>query len=107
MLQPPKFGDVAAPQSLGDHVSIGPDAVVRAASIGSCVRIGAKCVIGERCIIKDCVEIAPESVVPADCVLAPFTRWGGSPARMLDQLPDSYGKRVEFDAEALFAQLIK
>ena len=93
------------PMTIGDFVHFGSNAVVRAASIGSCVRIGEKAVLGERCILKDCCEVLPGAVIPADTVVAPYTRWGGNPAKMEGHLHESFSKMVEWEAEDLFAQL--
>lgn len=97
----------AIPMTLGDHVVIGEGSVVRASSIASCVVVGRNCVLGERCIVKECVEIADGSVVASDQVLVAFSRWEGSPAHRVGMLHESFGKRVEFQAEHRFNEFIK
>jgi dynactin-5 len=91
--------------TIGKHVSIGAKSTVRSSSIGSSVIVGSNCVLGERSILKDCCEILPNSIVANDQVIPPFTRWGGDPCCLIERLPESFGKRVEFDAEELFLVL--
>ena len=79
---------------------------MRAASIGSCVRIGAGVVLGERTILKDCCEILPNSVVPPGTVIAPYTCWGGNPCKMLRTIVESFPKLVEWEAEERFSLLV-
>lgn len=109
VLHPPSssfaWGIGFLPLTVGDFVSFGEGCVVRAASVGSCVRVGANVVLGERCILRDNCEVVADSVVPPDTVLAPFTRWGGNPCRMLAALPDSASRTFEFAAEELYASL--
>ena len=40
-------------------------------------------------MIKDCVVIDEGAVLRDDMVLPPFTRWGGSPAKLVEELPES------------------
>ena len=44
---------------------------------------------GRRCVIKDCVIVDEGAVVTDDTVMPPFTRWAGSPARIVEELPES------------------
>lgn len=109
VLHPPSnvfsWGVGFLPLTMGDHVWLGEEAVVRAASIGSCVRVGARAELGERCIVKDCCWILEGTVVPPDTVLAPYTCWGGSPARLLRTLPESFARIQEWELEQNFAEL--
>ena len=57
------------PMTIGDHVYIGEDSVVNAASIGSYVYIGKDCVIGKHCVLKDCCCITDGSVLPQEPLL--------------------------------------
>lgn len=93
--------------SIGDFVTIGEQSIIYASSIGSSVIIGNNCILGQRCIVKDCVEIADGSVVAADQVLVSFSKWAGSPAHRVGMLHESFGKRVEFEAEHRFSEFIK
>lgn len=93
------------PMTVGDFVVFGEDCVVRAASIGSCVNVAARCVLGERCIVRDCVQILEGSVVPPDTVLPPFTCWQGNPAKLVSALPESTVKTMEWKAELAYEQL--
>ncbi|TRY90756.1 hypothetical protein DNTS_004518 [Danionella cerebrum] len=58
VIRPPfkKFSKGVAffPLHIGDHVFIEEDCVINAAQIGSYVHIGKNCVIGRRCVLKDC-----------------------------------------------------
>eukprot|EP00656_Telonema_subtile_P007112 TRINITY_DN13328_c0_g1_i2.p1 TRINITY_DN13328_c0_g1~~TRINITY_DN13328_c0_g1_i2.p1 ORF type:complete len:121 (-),score=30.61 TRINITY_DN13328_c0_g1_i2:248-610(-) len=80
---------------IGNHVMIGQDCVVSALSIGSFVHIGDGSVVSARCILKDCCRIAPGSVLPPDTVVPPFAYFGGVPARMIAELPDSFESRMK------------
>jgi dynactin-5 len=105
LLHPPSYGAGFLPLTVGEFVWLGEDAVVRAASIGSCVRVGLKAVLGERCIVKDCCWIMDGAVVPPDTVLAPYTCWAGSPAKLVRTLPESFGRTQEWELEQNFADL--
>uniref|UniRef100_H2Z0P8 Dynactin subunit 5 n=1 Tax=Ciona savignyi TaxID=51511 RepID=H2Z0P8_CIOSA len=93
VIRPPfkKFSKGAAffPCVIGDHVYIDEGSVVNAAQIGSYVHIGKNCVIGRRCVLKDCCQIADNTVVPPETVVPPFKLFSGSPAKCVDDLPES------------------
>lgn len=76
------------PMTIGDHVFIGEDSVVNAASIGSYVYIGKDCVIGKHCVLKDCCCITDGSVLPQGTVVASFAVYEGSPALLKEELPE-------------------
>jgi len=61
---------------------------VNAASVGSYVYIGANCVIGRRCILKDCCYIEDGTVLAPETVVPCFARFGGSPGRLVQELPE-------------------
>jgi len=77
------------PCMIGDHVYIGEGSVISSAQIGSYVHIGRNVVIGQRCVLKDCCQIADNSVLPPDTVVANFSLYAGSPARLVQDLPES------------------
>eukprot|EP00053_Salpingoeca_punica_P004697 m.50435 g.50435 ORF g.50435 m.50435 type:complete len:190 (+) comp12905_c0_seq3:43-612(+) len=76
------------PITIGDFVTIEEGCVISAAQIGQHVHIGKNCIIGRRCILKDCCKIEDNTVLPPDTVVPPFTVYGGSPGRMLGELPE-------------------
>ena len=43
---------------------------------------------GRRCVLKDCCMIEDGAVLPAETVVSSFTRYGGSPARVVADLPE-------------------
>ena len=89
-----KGGIVIPKIAIGSHVYIGQDCVVSALSIGSFVHIGDGAVVSQRCILKDCCQIAPGAIVPPDTVVPPYTYWAGVPARLTRELPDSTEARM-------------
>ncbi len=76
------------PLQIGDHVFIGEGSVINAAVINSYVYIGKNVVIGRRCVLKDCCMIEDNTVVPPETVVPTFTRYGGSPAAKVGELPE-------------------
>lgn len=50
-----------------------------AAEIGAFVHIGHNSVIGRSVIMKSCVQVLPNTVVPHDAVIPPFSIVGGNP----------------------------
>ncbi|GAA5858867.1 hypothetical protein JCM8547_007134 [Rhodosporidiobolus lusitaniae] len=91
------------PMKIGDHVSIGANSVVEAASIGTGVEIGKNCIIGPLVILKDYSRIADNSVVGAGTIIPSLTEWAGSPARPVSQLAESTPELVEAKAKAAYA----
>ncbi|KAJ1943580.1 hypothetical protein FBU59_002868 [Linderina macrospora] len=95
------------PMKIGDHVDIGANTIVEAASIGSHVRIGKNCVIGRFAIIKDCCEIedgtviAPNTVIPSFSVVA-----NGPPAKIVAQLPESIQDVIEAQSKDKYARFV-
>ncbi|VDK49444.1 unnamed protein product [Anisakis simplex] len=67
------------PVHIGDHVFIENDCVIMAAQIGAYVHIGHDAVVGRSVILKDCVQVLPNTVVSPDAVIPPFSIVGGNP----------------------------
>uniref|UniRef100_A0A8D8TC28 Dynactin subunit 5 n=1 Tax=Cacopsylla melanoneura TaxID=428564 RepID=A0A8D8TC28_9HEMI len=92
VIRPPfkKFAKGVAffPLQMGDHVFIDENTVVNAASVGSYVYIGKNVVVGRRSILKDCCYIADNSVIPPETTVPSFTKYSGSPAAPVDELPE-------------------
>ncbi|KAL2170375.1 hypothetical protein VTG60DRAFT_4961 [Thermothelomyces hinnuleus] len=88
------------PLRMGDHVFVGPGAVVQAASIGSHVHIGSQAVIGEFAIIKDYVRILDGTVVPPNMVIPSFSIVAGQPARLIGEVPE--GGHEAFELRDLY-----
>ncbi|GAA6021725.1 hypothetical protein JCM10207_008556 [Rhodosporidiobolus poonsookiae] len=91
------------PMKIGDYVTIGAGSVVEAASIGTGVEIGRNCIIGPLAILKDYSKIEDGAVVGAGTIVPSLTRWGGSPARPIDQLAESTPELVEAKAKAAYS----
>ncbi|KAJ1999530.1 hypothetical protein H4R26_005023 [Coemansia thaxteri] len=95
------------PLKIGDHVEIGRNSIIEAASIGSYVRIGANCVIGRFTIIKDCciiedgTVVAPNSVIPSFSLLS-----AGPPAKISAQLPESIQDVIEAQSKDKYAKFV-
>ncbi|XP_075251469.1 dynactin subunit 5-like [Convolutriloba macropyga] len=77
------------PVQIGDCVYVEEDVILQATSVGSYVHIGKGSVIGKRAKLGDCSAILPGSYVPPDTVVPTFAIFGGSPARWVDDLPET------------------
>lgn len=87
---------------VGSYTYIGPDSKIEAAIVGSCVYAGKNVCIGRFAIIKDCVVIEDGTVVPPFAVIPPFSRIAGTPARVVDRLPDSAPEVMELFARKYY-----
>ncbi|KAJ9144922.1 Dynactin Arp1 p25 subunit (RO12) [Pleurostoma richardsiae] len=88
------------PLRIGDHVFVGPESVVQAASIGNHVHIGQSVVIGEFAIIKDYVRIIDGCVIPQNMVIPSFSIVAGQPARIIGEIPE--GGHEAFELRDLY-----
>jgi len=83
------------PMKIGDHVHIGSNSVVEAATIGNHVQIGKNCIIGKFTIIKDCAKIADNTVIPPNTVVPALALFAGSPGQFVEDLPESTQELVD------------
>ena len=67
------------PMKLGDHIYIGSGTIIEAANIGSYVSIGSNVQIGKFAIIKDCVRIEDDTVIPPNATIPSFSIVSGKP----------------------------
>ncbi|KAK2612370.1 hypothetical protein QQS21_001634 [Conoideocrella luteorostrata] len=88
------------PLRLGDHVFIGQNTVVQAATVGNHVSIGRDCCVNEFAIVKDYVRILDETVVPAFMVIPSFSVVAGRPARVVGEVPE--GEVEEFELREIY-----
>ena len=76
------------PLQIGDHVFVGEGSVVNAAQMGSYVYIGRNCVVGRRCVLKDACALLDDTVLAPETIVPPFSVFGGSPGRLVAELPE-------------------
>lgn len=75
---------------VGEHVFVGPGAVVEAASIGDRAVIGEGSVVGRFAILKEGCMVLAGAVVPAGMVVPSGAVVGGRPARLVGELGDGW-----------------
>ncbi|KAK3186851.1 hypothetical protein K4F52_004295 [Lecanicillium sp. MT-2017a] len=104
LLRPPgrmyKGSYTYMPLRLGDHVFIGQNSIVQAATVGNHVSIGRDCSIGEFAIIKDYVKVLDGTVVPPFAVIPSFSIVAGQPGRVVGEIPE--GGHEEFELRDLY-----
>ncbi|OAA39434.1 dynactin subunit 5 [Metarhizium rileyi] len=104
LLRPPgrlyKGAYTYMPLRLGDHVFVGQNTVVQAATVGNHVSIGRDCAVNEFAIVKDYVKILDGSVVPAFMVIPSFSVVAGTPARVVGEVPE--GALDEFELRDMY-----
>ncbi|CAD7060220.1 unnamed protein product [Tilletia caries] len=83
------------PTKLGDHVTVGPNTVLEAQTVGNYVDIGANCVIGRFVNIKDCARILDGTVLAPNTVVPSLTIWAGSPGKQVAELHESFQDECE------------
>lgn len=76
---------------MGDHVFVGENSVVEAATVGNHVHIGRDVVVGSMAILKDYVVVLDGAVVPAGMVVPSWSVVGGAPARVVGEVGEGYG----------------
>lgn len=96
-------GLVHLPIKIGSYVHIGVGTTVEAAAIGSHVFIGRNCTVGRFTIIKECVYVEDNTVIPDYQVIPPFSRVCGSPAQVVEELPESYEQILELHARSMYS----
>lgn len=78
------------PLRISSHVYLGPSTYCNAASIGSHVYIGARCVIGNMVIIKDNVRVEDDTVLPAGSVWRSGIVIKGRPGRVVGSVGEGW-----------------
>jgi len=88
----------AAPQfqpiQFGDHVYVGPDCIIEAATVGSAVIIGRDSIVGRRSVLQDACLVLPGSTLAPETLVPPLAVFGGTPAVLVGLLPET--AREEF-----------
>ena len=79
------------PLKIGEHVFVGPNCVIEAASIGDRVHVGAGSVLGRFAILKEGCRVLEGTVVPGGMVVPSGCVVGGRPGRLLGDVGDGYG----------------
>ncbi|KAI9568872.1 trimeric LpxA-like protein [Boletus coccyginus] len=92
------------PMKIGDHVHIGANSVIEAATIGNHVVIGKNCIIGKFTIIKDCAQVADNTVIPSNTVIPALALFAGSPGRFSRDLPESTQEMVEAQTKQYYTR---
>jgi dynactin-5 len=94
---------------IGSYTSIGENCIIESSSIGESVKIGSNVVLGKRSIIKDCVYVESNTVVPPDMALPPFSIVSGSPARISSSrsVPESALTDFTIDASNLYKSFVE
>uniref|UniRef100_A0A8R1HS14 Dynactin subunit 5 n=1 Tax=Caenorhabditis japonica TaxID=281687 RepID=A0A8R1HS14_CAEJA len=65
--------------NIGDYVFIEEDCVINASQIHAYVHIGARSILGNGCVIRECSRVLPDTVVSPDALFPPFSTIGGNP----------------------------
>ncbi|KAK7200662.1 hypothetical protein NESM_000122700 [Novymonas esmeraldas] len=77
----------AAPQVIiGSFTFVGEQVVCEAAEIGHMVRVDAQCVVSTGAHLPDGVWLLPQTWVPPEVTLSPYTIYGGAPATPIRKL---------------------
>ncbi|KAH0829089.1 trimeric LpxA-like protein [Lanmaoa asiatica] len=110
------------PMKIGDHVHVGANSVIEAATIGNHVVIGKNCIIGKFTIIKDCAQVADNTVIPSNTVIPALALFAGSPGlrqflargqlfrlrkhsgRFVEDLPESTQEMVEAQTKQYYTR---
>lgn len=69
--------------------------------------IGDNSIISKRAILRDYVTVLPNTIVPPDMVIPPFSIVGGCPAKLLSENPESITTMKPIEAKELFRYLTK
>ncbi|ANB13556.1 dynactin subunit 5 [Sugiyamaella lignohabitans] len=102
-ITPPLKSETRYPVKIGSYVHIGENTSIQAASIGSHVYIGNNCDIGKFAIIKEAVVIEDNTVIPPFTVISSFSKVSGSPAKLVEELPESADDVIELYTRRLYA----
>ncbi|CEP23723.1 unnamed protein product [Cyberlindnera jadinii] len=88
---------------IGSYTMIGRGTIVESANVGNRVVIGPNCKLHKSSTIYDCVVIKPNTIVPENYTIPPFSIVSSSksPGGVLrvEHLPESYKKVVELNSK--------
>ncbi|MFO1436399.1 MAG: gamma carbonic anhydrase family protein [Gammaproteobacteria bacterium] len=84
---------------IGDHVTIGHNAVVHACTVGDFSLIGMSCTVMDGAVIESKVMLGAGSLVPPGKRLESGYLWVGAPARKVRALSSSESESLVYSAE--------
>lgn len=84
---------------IGHYVDVGAGSVLISCHIDHLCIIGEKCTILEGAIVETKVILEPGTVVPAYARIPSGQRWGGNPARFIEELNGDEIDQIQFHAE--------
>lgn len=87
---------VHKPSKLGSYTMIGAESTINSSHIGNRVLVGANCHLHNLSVIHDCVIIEPNTVIPEQATIPPFSLVSND---RIEQLPESYKKLLELHSK--------
>jgi len=87
--------------SVGHFCSIGAGSVLVSCVIQDLVEIGERCTIMQGSVIESNVILEPGTVVPAYTRIPSGQRWGGTPAKFIEELDDEAKDHIKAKAQSI------
>jgi len=84
---------------IGDHVTVGHNAVIHACTIGDSSLVGMSCTVMDGAVIEPRVMLGAGSLVPPGRRLEGGHLWVGAPARRVRSLTDAEIEALAYSAE--------